>query len=101
MGHRAIRDMLNSENVRGPRGKWTQTAVRDMLANKAYIGIVTRGRFRSVVRKGRTVNVPQPVSEWIRREIPGMRIVDDDLSAKVRRGARPGAAPPRGAAAAG
>ena len=95
MGHRAIRDMLNSENVRGPRGKWTQTAVRDMLANEAYIGIVTWGRFRSVVRKGRTVNVPQPVSEWIRREIPGMRIVDDDLWAKVqaRREARRSATP--------
>ena len=94
-GHKSIRDRLNAEGVKGPRGKWASTTIRDILANEVYRGTVTWGKFRVMVRKGKTVNVPVPETEWLRREAPEMRIVPEDvwLRAQARREARRQATP--------
>ena len=86
-GHRGIRDQLNLEHVKGPRGKWATTTVRDILSNPIYTGIVRWGRMRVAVKKGRRVNVPVPEDQWIAKEMPGMRIVSDEVwkAAQARR----------------
>ena len=94
-GHKSIRDRLNAESVKGPRGKWASTTIRDILVNEVYRGTVVWGRFRVMVKRGRTVNVSVPETEWLRREAPEMRIVPEDLwvRAQVRRDARRQATP--------
>ncbi len=83
-GHRAIRDALNRDKIAGPRGAWASTTVRDMLANEVYIGRVTWGKFKPVVRAGRTINVAQPEATWVTVAAPELRIIEDALWQKAQ-----------------
>lgn len=80
-GDRAIRDILNKEQVPAPRAPalWSETTVRDMLANETYRGVLVWGRTKSETKKGRERMVARPESEWIRLDAPELRIVPDDL----------------------
>ncbi len=83
-GHQAIREALNTEKVAGPRGPWANTTIRDVLQNQHYIGRVTWGKTKPVVRKGKTINVAQPPSSWITLEVPALRIIEDALWQKAQ-----------------
>jgi len=95
---RSIAKDLNSEGIPGPGGRtWSQGMIRGhasrgngVLNNELYIGrlVWNRQRFLKDPNTGKRVSRPNPESEWIRTEVPDLRIVDDALwrSAKKRQG---------------
>jgi DNA invertase Pin-like site-specific DNA recombinase len=93
---RAIAIALNREGVPGPFGRaWGDTTIRGhasrgngILNNELYIGrlVWNRQRFIKDPSTGRRVSRRNPEAEWIRTEVPELRIVDDALwqAAKAR-----------------
>ena len=71
-GDRRIANLLNSEHAPapGPKG-WSKDGIRRALDNQLYIGVACYGK-RGV-----------PESEWIRAELPELRIVSDALWQRV------------------
>jgi DNA invertase Pin-like site-specific DNA recombinase len=94
IGPRTIARTLNEEGVHGPKGKlWNDTTIRGhvkrgtgIVNNEAYIGrlIWNRSRFITAPATGRRVSRLNPESEWIIKEVPELRIVDDALWQSVR-----------------
>lgn len=84
---RNIVSRLNGEGIPGPRGgKWnastingSRTRQNGILQNSLYIGemVWNRQRFIKDPDTGRRVSRPNPPEEWVRREVAGLRIVDD------------------------
>ena len=91
---RAIARRLNGENVSGPSGKlWMDTTIRGhakrgtgLINNELYIGRLVWNRLRYVKNPetGKRVSRINPPEEWIVREVPGLRIVDDALWKAVK-----------------
>lgn len=91
---RAIARDLNAESVAGPAGRpWRDTSVRGdvrrgtgILNNELYVGVRVWNHKHSVKdpSTGRTVTRLNPESEWIRREVPDLRIVSEALWAIKR-----------------
>ena len=91
---RSIAKRLNAEGVPGPRGgAWRDTAIRGhqtrgtgILNNELYIGKLVWNRLRYVKdpQTGRRVSRRNPPEEWITKEVPELRIVDDALWAAVK-----------------
>ena len=93
---RAIALDLNREGVPGPFGHtWGDTTIRGhacrgngIVNNELYIGrlVWNRQRFIKDPSTGRRVSRRNPEAEWIRTEVPELRIVDDALwqTAKAR-----------------
>ncbi|WP_265518719.1 recombinase family protein [Nitratireductor luteus] len=93
---RAIAVDLNKESVPGPLGRaWGDTSIRGhvcrgtgILNNELYAGVLVwnRQRFLKDPATGKRVARRNPESQWIRTEVPHLRIVDDDLwqAAKAR-----------------
>lgn len=87
---KAIADRLNTEQIPAPHdgGKgnkigrgWQHTSIRALLLNQRYVGKTTWNTsqwMRVPGKKGRR-RIARDPSEWITREIPELRIVDDDL----------------------
>ncbi len=71
-GDRRIANLLNTERVpaAGPKG-WSKDAIRRVLENQLYVGVAVYGKRGA------------PESEWIRTELPALRIVSDDVWSKV------------------
>lgn len=90
----AIAHRLNSEGVPGPRGQlWRDTAIRGhqqrgtgLLNNELYIGRLIWNRLRYVKdpETGRRVSRLNPREAWTLTEVPQMRIIEDDLWARVK-----------------
>ncbi len=86
---RAIAQHLNAENIPGPSGKaWRDTAIRGhrirgtgILNNELYIGRLVWNRLRYIKDPdtGRRVSRLNPSEEWITKDVPDLRIVDDAL----------------------
>ncbi len=95
---RAIAKTLNDEGVPGPGGApWIDTTIRGHLKrgtgivnNELYIGrlVWNRQRYVKDPSTGRRVARLNPESEWIIKDVPELRIVDDDLwqAVKARQG---------------
>jgi site-specific DNA recombinase len=91
---RTIARTLNEEGVRGPNGKlWNDTTIRGhvkrgtgLVNNELYIGRLIWNRLRYIKdpSTGRRVSRLNPESEWITRNVPELRIVDDELWRAVR-----------------
>src|SRR5262245_46610506 len=93
---RSIALGLNHEGVPGPFGStWGDTTIRGhacrgngILNNELYVGCLVwnRQRFIKDPNMGRRVSRRNPEAEWIRTEVPELRIVDDVLwqAAKAR-----------------
>ena len=90
---RKIAFTLNEEGVPGPRGRlWKETSINGkrtrgagLLNNAMYRGLVVYGRKRTVTdpvtkQQQRRYN---PESDWIVKELPSLRIVDDELWQRV------------------
>jgi site-specific DNA recombinase len=86
MGFGRIADELNQSGVGGPRGhRWVYNAVRRVLHNERYLGQQILGQ-RKFLRRPETrqkVARPQPRETWRIRERPDLRIVPDELWARV------------------
>jgi site-specific DNA recombinase len=86
---RQIAHALNAEGEPGPRGgDWTPSAIygdrrsRDgILCQELYIGVrvYNRRRFRKHPDTGKRSSVLNPESEWLRKPVPELRLIDDAL----------------------
>ena len=86
---KAIARTLNAEGVSGPRRvAWSPSTIHGnptrgtgILNNELYIGrlIWNRQRFVKNPDTGKRVAKRNPTSEWISKEAPELRIVDDEL----------------------
>ena len=91
---KAIAVDLNKDGVPGPLGRaWGDTSIRGhasrgtgIVNNELYAGVLVWNRLRFVKdpSTGKRVSRPNPESEWIRAEVPHLRIVDDALWNAVR-----------------
>jgi len=93
---KAIAEQLNKEGIPGPSGKdWGQSTINGnrrratgILNNHLYIGelIWNRQRFIKDPATGRRVTRLNPENEWIRQDIPELRIISPELwqAAKAR-----------------
>jgi site-specific DNA recombinase len=80
---------LNRDGLRGPRGGlWSPSTIHGnptrgigILRNELYIGrmVWNRQRFLKDPDTGKRVARPNPRSEWITKEVPELRILDDEL----------------------
>ncbi|MCX2697430.1 recombinase family protein [Ochrobactrum chromiisoli] len=94
IGPRTIARQLNAEAIRGPGGKlWNDTTIRGhvkrgtgVINNELYIGRLIWNRLRYIKdpSTGKRVSRMNPESEWIIKEVPELRIVDDELWQAVR-----------------
>ena len=91
---RRIAAELNREGTPGPGGRlWGDTTIRGhalrgtgVLHNELYIGrlVWNRLRYSKDPATGRRVSRLNPPGEWIRRDAPELRIVDDELWNRVQ-----------------
>jgi site-specific DNA recombinase len=91
-----IAKTLNSESVRGPQGSlWNPSTIHGnpkrgigMLNNELYIGrlVWNRQRFVKDPDTGKRLARLNPPAEWIRKDVPELRVVSDELwqAAKAR-----------------
>ncbi len=92
---RAIARDLNAEGVSGPKGvAWRDTTIRGdvrrgtgILNNELFVGVRAWNHKHSVKdpSSGKEVMRLNPESEWIRNEVPELRIVSDTLWEAVKR----------------
>jgi site-specific DNA recombinase len=85
----AIARHLNAEGVPGKDGRrWTDSMIRGhpkrgsgILRNDVYVGrqILNRQRVFKDPASGREIARPNPESEWVVSELPGLEIVPQDL----------------------
>ncbi|MBZ5614699.1 MAG: recombinase family protein [Acidobacteriia bacterium] len=83
-----IAKTLNAEGILSPqaphKGKiraWCPSAIREMLLNEKYRGVVVWNRTQTVRNRetGKTEQRPRLESEWVRVEVPELRIVSHEL----------------------
>lgn len=87
LGAARLVERLNKEGHRGPRGRrWREGAVKRVLANEKYRGLLIWGKKRMERRPGTRHHVerPNPRDEWHTVERPELRIVSDDLWERVQ-----------------
>jgi site-specific DNA recombinase len=88
-----IAAVLNSRGVPPPRGRknntinsWAPTCIRAMLRNEIYIGSRKWNKNTYIKRPGTNKRVARPrdEGEWIEKDRPELRIVSDELWARVQ-----------------
>jgi DNA invertase Pin-like site-specific DNA recombinase len=94
LGLRAIAHRLNAERVSPPRPRgmkrlgaaWAPAAIREMLLNPIYRGeyVWNRSEWIKDHETGRRRRFERPESQWVRRELAELRLVDDDLWERVQ-----------------
>ncbi|WOF42414.1 recombinase family protein [Sphingopyxis indica] len=92
---RAIARDLNADGIPGPKGiAWRDTSIRGdarrgtgIINNELYVGVRVWNHKHYVKdpATGKSVTRLNPESEWIRKEVPELRIVSDELWAAVKR----------------
>jgi DNA invertase Pin-like site-specific DNA recombinase len=85
----AIAKALNGAKIPGPNGRaWQDTTIRGhaergtgILRNELYIGVQVWNRMHYIKdpATGKRVSRMNPTTEWVREEVPHLRIVDQDL----------------------
>lgn len=88
-------ERLNAEGVPPPRGThWRETVIRGdrqrhngILANRLYAGQLVVNRTSKVTNPAtrKTVIRPNPESEWVMRDVPDLRIIDETLWLDVQK----------------
>lgn len=91
---RAIAKILNAEHIPGPTGKaWGPSTIHGnrqrgtgILNNELYIGKLVWNRLRYLKDPdtGKRVSRLNPESDWIIKDVPAMRIVEQQLWEKVK-----------------
>ena len=90
----AIAKRLNAEGIPGPNGRpWQDTTIRGhakrgtgILRNELYVGrlIWNRQRFIRDPQTGKRVSRMNPPDQWIIKDIPELRIINDELWSKTK-----------------
>jgi site-specific DNA recombinase len=84
-GVRAIAKRLNDDGARCPRPQqgrpagWTPSSVREVLYRPLYHGELVWNRTKKRDVEGDKRQHPRPESEWMRQDVPALRIVAEDL----------------------
>jgi site-specific DNA recombinase len=80
-GQGAIAVQLNREGISGPNGPWSRYTIHEMLANERYRGVQVWGRTQKArnPETGRKVSRATPESRRRRVDVPGWRIVPEEL----------------------
>ncbi len=91
---KAIAKSLNADGVVGPSGKtWSPSTIHGnwrrgtgILNNELYVGrlVWNRQRFVKDPETGKRIGRINPESEWMVKEVPELRIIDDDLWSKAK-----------------
>jgi site-specific DNA recombinase len=91
---RTIAAILNTEGVSSPRGGlWNASTINGsrqrrngILNNELYIGTITynRQRFVKDPETGKRVSRLNPEHEWVKTEVPSLRIIDDETWNQVQ-----------------
>jgi hypothetical protein len=91
---KTIAKTLNAEGIAGPRGAaWSPSTIHGhagrgtgLLYNELYIGRIVRNRQRFLKDPdtGKRVARPNPQSEWTIKDVPALRIIDNDLWQAVK-----------------
>jgi len=91
---KGIAKALNAEGIAGPQGAlWSPSTIHGnpkrgigILHNELYVGRIVwnRQRFLKDPDTGKRVAKPNPESQWIVKDVPELRIVDDELWQAVR-----------------
>ena len=94
MAPRKIAAILNAEGVPSPRGGlWNASTINGsrqrrngILNNELYIGTITynRQRFVKDPETGKRVSRLNPEHEWVKTDVPDLRIIDDETWNKVQ-----------------
>jgi len=84
LGDRRIATRLHEEGAPAPGGSWTKRPVRVILQNESYIGRAVYGKTVNVDDGGAGKRRHVERSSWITVEQPDLRIVSDDLWARVQ-----------------
>lgn len=84
-----IAKTLNAERVAAPRRKyrgriqevWVPSSVKEITKNELYHGVRVWNRTEKLLHpiKGKKAKRARPQSEWIRVEVPNLRIVSEEL----------------------
>ena len=88
MAPRQIAGRLNAEGIPSPRGgQWNASTINGsrqrrngILNNELYRGRITynRQRFIKDPETGKRIARPNPEHEWITKEVPHLRVIDDE-----------------------
>ncbi len=91
---KAIAKQLNAEGVPGPHGKtWGPSTIygnrqrgTGILNNELYIGVLVWNRQRYIKNPdtGKRVARLNPEAEWIRKDVPELRLLDQELWQRVK-----------------
>jgi DNA invertase Pin-like site-specific DNA recombinase len=91
---KVIAKSLNAEGIVGPGGSaWSPSTIHGhsgrgtgVLNNELYVGkrVWNRQRFLKDPNTGKRVARPNPASEWIIKDVPNLRIIDDHLWQAVK-----------------
>jgi site-specific DNA recombinase len=76
-----IAKTLNAEGIQPPRRAqgWAPSAIREILLRETYRGVVTWGKVRKRDQWGLKTYRARPESEWVRHDVPELRLVSDAL----------------------
>lgn len=64
-------------------GSWSQGAIKTIVENPKYLGEFIWNKFEKGYRKGTKVRTKRPESEWIHVSRPDLRILDEELCARI------------------
>jgi site-specific DNA recombinase len=84
-GLRSIAKDLNERGIAPPRaGKrgtrsWSTSAIHAMLRRERYRGVIVWNQREKTYRKGTKVRIQRDADDWIRVDVPELRIVSDEL----------------------
>jgi hypothetical protein len=84
-GYNRITHALAADGPAPGRRGWTKDIVNRMLRNELYRGVAAFGMTRSVDRAGQAGRRERVrPDEWVRADVPHLRLVSDDLWARVQ-----------------
>jgi site-specific DNA recombinase len=82
-GYTRIAKLLNTSHAPAPRAQadrptgWAPSTVNDVLHRELYRGVVIWNRTRKRDRRGRRRQTVRPNADWMRQDVPALRIVDE------------------------
>jgi site-specific DNA recombinase len=89
-GLRRLAKDLNARGIGSPRagkrgtGSWSPSVIHAMLRRERYRGILVWGRKGKTYKGGTRVHVDREQRDWTSAEMPGPRIVSEELWAAVQ-----------------
>lgn len=85
IGMLTIAHRLNGEGVKPPRGRgWAPSGIREMLHRPLYRGEIVWGKHQKIVRAGTKALRAKPKDDWLVLPAPDLRIVSEELHARVQ-----------------